>query len=87
MWCTEQVNGFICSIGTRRTSEGFVRPQGKRSSIVTGVADPMGSASIAIARQARIGRLLHHEGLAGRITANLDGVVVDKAIKFPMRKL
>jgi cysteine synthase A len=82
-----KVDGFICSIGTGGTLGGVsFGLKAKRSSIVTGVADPMGSAMYSYYAKGK----LESEGSSitegigqGRVTANLDGVVVDKAYQIP----
>ncbi len=82
-----KVDGFICSVGTGGTLGGVsMGLKAKRSGTLIGVADPMGSA---IYNYYANGELKAEgssitEGIGqGRITANLDGVSVDKAYRIP----
>ncbi|MGC1585285.1 MAG: cysteine synthase A [Rhodomicrobium sp.] len=82
-----KVDGFICSAGTGGTLGGVsIGLKAKRSGIVIGVADPLGSA---IYNYYAHGELKAEgssitEGIGqGRITANLEGVTVDKAYQIP----
>ncbi|MFZ0570369.1 MAG: cysteine synthase A [Rhodomicrobium sp.] len=82
-----KVDGFICSAGTGGTLGGVsIGLKAKRSGIVIGVADPLGSA---IYNYYAYGELKAEgssitEGIGqGRITANLEGVTVDKAYQIP----
>jgi len=82
-----KVDGFICAVGTGGTLGGVsMGLKAKRSAIVIGVADPMGSA---IYNYYAHGELKAEgssitEGIGqGRITANLEGVTVDKAYQIP----
>ena len=82
-----KVDGFICAVGTGGTLGGVsMGLKGKRGSIAIGVADPMGSA---IYNYYANGELKAEgssitEGIGqGRITANLEGVAVDKAYQIP----
>ena len=82
-----KVDGFICAVGTGGTLGGVsIGLKGKRGSIAIGVADPMGSA---IYNYYANGELKAEgssitEGIGqGRITANLEGVAVDKAYQIP----
>jgi cysteine synthase len=82
-----KVDGFICAVGTGGTLGGVsMGLKGKRDSIAIGVADPMGSA---IYNYYANGELKAEgssitEGIGqGRITANLEGVAVDKAYQIP----
>jgi cysteine synthase A len=80
------VDGFICSVGTGGTLGGIsLGLKAKRSSVVIGVADPMGSAIFSYYTHGTLetsGSSIT-EGIGqGRITANLDGVVVDKAYQI-----
>ncbi len=82
-----KVDGFICAVGTGGTLGGVsMGLKGKRSSIAIGVADPPGSA---IYNYYANGELKAEgssitEGIGqGRITANLEGVAVDKAYRIP----
>ena len=82
-----KVDGFICAVGTGGTLGGVsIGLKAKRASIVIGVADPLGSA---IYNYYANGELKAEgssitEGIGqGRITANLEGVKVDKAYQVP----
>ncbi len=82
-----KVDGFICAVGTGGTLGGVsIGLKAKRSGIVIGVADPMGSA---IYNYYAHGELKAEgssitEGIGqGRITANLEGVTVDRAYQIP----
>ncbi len=82
-----KVDGFICAVGTGGTLGGVsMGLKGKRGSITIGVVDPMGSA---IYNYYANGELKAEgssitEGIGqGRITANLEGVAVDKAYQIP----
>jgi len=81
-----KIDGFICAVGSGGTLGGLsVYLKGQNSDIQIGLADPYGSA------------LFHHyqngelkseggsisEGIGqGRITANLDGISVDRAYQI-----
>jgi cysteine synthase A len=81
-----KVDGFICSVGTGGTLGGVsLGLKAKRSTIVAGVADPPGSAIYSYYAHG----VLKAEGSSitegigqGRITANLEGVIVDKAYQI-----
>ena len=82
-----KVDGFICSVGTGGTLGGVsLGLKAKRSSIVIGVADPLGSAIYGYYANGKLeaqGSSIT-EGIGqGRITANLEGVSVDKAYQIP----
>jgi len=82
-----KIDGFICSVGTGGTLAGVsMGLKEKNKDIVIGIADPLGSA------------LYHHyhdgelkaeggsitEGIGqGRVTANLEGAVVDESFQIP----
>lgn len=81
-----KVDGFICSVGTGGTLGGVsMGLKAKRRSIAIGVADPLGSA---IYNYYAHGELKAEgssitEGIGqGRITANLEGVEVDRAYQI-----
>jgi cysteine synthase A len=82
-----EVDAFICAVGTGGTLGGVsLGLKAKRSSIVIGAADPMGSAIYNYyahgALQASGSSIT--EGIGqGRITANLEGVEVDRAYQIP----
>ncbi len=82
-----KVDGFICAVGTGGTLGGVsLGLKAKRRGIAIGLADPMGSA---IYNYYANGELKAEgssitEGIGqGRITANLEGVTVDKAYQIP----
>lgn len=82
-----EVDAFICAVGTGGTLGGVsLGLKAKRSSIIIGAADPMGSAIYNYyahgALQASGSSIT--EGIGqGRITANLEGVEVDNAYQIP----
>src|SRR6516164_11745941 len=80
------VNGFICSVGTGGTLGGVsLGLKAKRPSIEIGVADPLGYAIYSYYAEGKLeaqGSSIT-EGIGqGRITANLEGVVVDRAYQI-----
>ncbi len=82
-----KVDAFICSVGTGGTLGGVsLGLKSKRNTIIIGVADPFGSA---IFNYYALGELKAEgssitEGIGqGRITANLEGVIVDRAYQIP----
>ena len=82
-----KVDAFICAVGTGVTLGGVsLGLRAKRPSVVIGVADPMGSAIFSYYAKGRLeaeGSSIT-EGIGqGRITANLEGISVDKAYKIP----
>ncbi len=82
-----KVDGFICAVGTGGTLGGVsLGLKAKRSSITIGVADPAGSAIYSYYATGKLeaqGSSIT-EGIGqGRITANLEGVTVDKAYQIP----
>ncbi len=81
------LDGFICSVGTGGTLGGVSMGLKKRNeSVVIALADPMGSA---LFHHYRDGELKAEgssitEGIGqGRVTANLEGVTVDRAFQIP----
>jgi cysteine synthase A len=82
-----KVDGFISSVGTGGTLGGVsLGLKAKRSAVAIGVADPPGSAIFSYYAQG----VLKAEGSSitegigqGRITANLEGVAIDKAYQIP----
>jgi cysteine synthase A len=81
------VDGFVSSVGTGGTLGGVsMGLKAKRSSIVIGVADPPGSAIYSYYARGELkaeGTSIT-EGIGqGRVTANLEGVTVDKAYQIP----
>jgi cysteine synthase len=89
IWVQTEGNadGFICSVGTGGTLGGVsLGLKAKNDAIVIGVADPPGSAIYSYYAYGQ----LHAEGSSitegigqGRITANLEDVIVDKAYQIP----
>jgi len=82
-----KVDGFICAVGTGGTLGGVsMGLKAKRGSIAIGVADPLGSAIYNYYANGELkaeGSSLT-EGIGqGRVTANLEGVKVDKAYQIP----
>ncbi len=82
-----KVDGFICAVGTGGTLGGVsLGLKAKRPSLAIGVADPMGSAIFNYYANGELkaeGSSIT-EGIGqGRITANLEGVSVDKAYQIP----
>ncbi|MGA7325042.1 MAG: cysteine synthase A [Rhodomicrobium sp.] len=82
-----KVDAFICSVGTGGTLGGVsLGLKSKRSGIIIGVADPFGSAIFnyyALGELKAAGSSIT-EGIGqGRITANLEGVIVDRAYQIP----
>ena len=80
------VDGFICSVGTGGTLGGVsLGLKAKRGAIAIGVADPPGSAIYSYYTNGELkaeGSSIT-EGIGqGRITANLDGVTVDRAYQI-----
>ncbi len=82
-----KVDGFICAVGTGGTLGGVsMGLKAKRSSVIIGVADPLGSA---IYNYYANGELKAEgssitEGIGqGRVTANLEVVAVDNAYQIP----
>jgi cysteine synthase len=82
-----KVDGFICAVGTGGTLGGVsLGLKAKHAGIVIGVADPLGSAIYGHYAHGELkaeGSSIT-EGIGqGRITANLEGVAVDKAYQIP----
>ena len=77
-----KVDGFICAVGTGGTLAGTAMALRERNpNIVIGLADPLGAALYAYYTTGK----LHAEGSSitegigqGRITANLEGLTVDR---------
>ncbi len=82
-----KVDGFICAVGTGGTLGGVsLGLKAKRPSVAIGVADPEGSAiySYYAAGKLEAKGSSITEGIGqGRITANLEGVAVDRAYQIP----
>ncbi len=81
------IDGFICAVGTGGTLGGVsLGLKAKRDSIVIGLADPAGAAlySYYTTGELKAEGSSITEGIGqGRITANLEGVVIDKAYQIP----
>ncbi|MCK5445918.1 MAG: pyridoxal-phosphate dependent enzyme, partial [Rhodospirillaceae bacterium] len=81
------VDAFICAVGTGGTLGGVsMGLKAKNSDIVIALADPMGAALYEYYTNGELkseGSSIT-EGIGqGRITANLEGVVVDDAFQIP----
>ena len=81
-----KVDGFICSIGTGGTISGvsdFLKEKNKK--IVIGLADPMGSAMHNYFKEGKLessGTSIT-EGIGqGRITKNLENIVIDESFQI-----
>jgi cysteine synthase A len=85
-----KVDGFICAVGTGGTLGGVsMALKAKRRDVVIGLADPMGAAlySFYTTGELKAEGSSVTEGIGqGRITANLEGVEVDKAYQIPDAK-
>jgi cysteine synthase len=81
------VDAFICAVGSGGTLGGVsMGLKAKRGSITIGIADPPGAAlySYYTSGELKAEGSSITEGIGqGRITANLEGVVVDKAYLIP----
>ena len=82
-----KLDGFICAVGTGGTLGGIsMGLKAKRRDIVIGLADPMGAALFSFYTTGELkseGSSIT-EGIGqGRITANLEGVEVDRAYQIP----
>lgn len=81
-----KLDGFICAVGTGGTLGGVsLALKAKRESIVIGLADPHGAAlySYYTTGELKAEGSSITEGIGqGRITANLEGVEVDKAYRI-----
>ncbi len=82
-----KVDGFICAVGTGGTLAGVsIGLRAKRSNIVIGLADPYGAAlySYYTTGELKAEGSSITEGIGqGRITANLEGLSVDRAYRIP----
>jgi cysteine synthase A len=82
-----KVDGFICAVGTGGTLAGVSMGLKEHNpGVVIGIADPMGAALYNFYKHG----VLKSEGSSitegigqGRITANLEGAVVDQAYQIP----
>jgi cysteine synthase A len=81
------LDAFICAVGTGGTLGGVsMGLKAKRRDIVIGIADPMGAAlySYYTSGELKSEGSSITEGIGqGRITANLEGVEVDRAYQIP----
>ena len=82
-----EVDGFICAVGTGGTLAGVsMGLKAKNKDIVVGIADPMGAALYNYYKHGELkseGSSIT-EGIGqGRITANLEGAVIDEAYQIP----
>lgn len=81
-----KVDGFICAVGTGGTLGGVsMGLKAKREGVVIGISDPMGSALYNYYAHGELkaegGSIT--EGIGqGRVTANLEGVTVDRAYQI-----
>jgi len=89
IWADTQgeVDGFICAVGTGGTLAGVsMGLKVKNKDIVIGIADPMGAALYNYYKHGALkseGSSIT-EGIGqGRITANLEGAVIDQAYQIP----
>jgi cysteine synthase A len=86
-----KVDGFICAIGSGGTLAGVAQAlRERRPDVTIGLADPDGSALYDYYTRGQ----LQAEGTSitegigqGRVTANLDGLVVDRAYRIPDSEL
>ncbi len=82
-----KVDGFICAVGTGGTLAGVsMGLKAKNKDVTIGLADPMGAALYNYYKHG----VLKAEGSSitegigqGRITANLEGAVIDQAYQIP----
>jgi len=82
-----KVDGFICAVGTGGTLAGVsIGLKEHNPGVVVGIADPMGSALYEYYKHGGLkaeGSSIT-EGIGqGRITANLEGAVIDQAYQVP----
>lgn len=82
-----KIDAFICAVGTGGTLGGVsMGLKAKRRDVIIGLADPMGAAlySYYTTGELKAEGSSITEGIGqGRITANLEGVIVDKAYQIP----
>ena len=82
-----RVDGFVCAVGTGGTLAGVAMGlRERRSDIQIGLADPMGAAlhSFYTTGELRSEGSSITEGIGqGRITANLEGLNVDRSYRVP----
>ena len=82
-----KVDGFVCAVGTGGTLAGVsMGLKAHNPGVVIGIADPLGSALYEFYEHGALkaeGSSIT-EGIGqGRITANLEGAVIDKAYQVP----
>ena len=82
-----KVDGFICAVGTGGTLAGVsMGLKAKNKDVTIGIADPMGAALYNYYKHGELkseGSSIT-EGIGqGRITANLEGAVIDQAFQIP----
>ena len=82
-----KLDGFICAVGTGGTLAGVsMGLKAKRPNVIIGLADPMGAALFSYYTSGELkseGSSIT-EGIGqGRITANLEGIEVDRAYQIP----
>ena len=82
-----KVDGFICAVGTGGTLAGVsMGLKAKNKDVTIGLADPMGAALYNYYKHGELkaeGSSIT-EGIGqGRITANLEGAVIDQAYQIP----
>jgi len=89
IWTDTQgkVDGFICAVGTGGTLAGVsMGLKAKNKDVTIGLADPMGAALYNYYKNGELkseGSSIT-EGIGqGRITANLEGAVIDEAYQIP----
>ncbi|MEM9224347.1 MAG: cysteine synthase A [Pseudomonadota bacterium] len=81
-----KVDGFICAVGSGGTLAGVSMALKERGDVKIGIADPMGAALYSYYSNGELkseGSSIS-EGIGqGRITANLEGAVVDMPFQIP----
>lgn len=82
-----RVDGFICAVGSGGTLAGVARAlRAKKPEVAIGLADPYGAAlySYYTTGELKSEGTSITEGIGqGRITANLEGLVIDHAYRIP----
>lgn len=85
------VDGFICAIGSGGTLAGVAQAlRAQKPEVVIGLADPEGSAlyNYYTAGELKAEGTSITEGIGqGRVTANLEGLKIDRAYRIPDREL
>jgi cysteine synthase A len=82
-----KVDGFICSVGTGGTLSGVgIALKERNKNVVIGLADPMGAAIYSYFKHGELkssGNSIT-EGIGqGRVTGNIDGMVLDELYQIP----